>query len=396
MHCRRSIFHFYLFGSSRSFGACCSSRGRARWRRAVAGEHDVPARRAVRDARRAVHRRHPGAGVRRRDHGRVPVRHHAAEPRAPSDLRHRGHVGSRGGDVARRRCSASQLFIVARADASGRPRAARRDARGGRASPRRGRRRSPSRCSTSTCWRSSSRACCCSSPSSAPSCSAKRQHLMLAESLVFVSAVLFTIGVVGVLTRRNAIIIFMCVELMLNAVNLTFVAFAQALRRRGPGVRVLRHDGRRGGSGGRARDHHRDLPAPADGESREHQSAERLMLLQKRHGRASARGTVPVVWLSRCCRSLGFVINGALVVSVRASGKAEGTTARSRRSSAGGHEHVGRGVRGLRVSSARAGVFQRCAARSRESALVRPATVAGCRSAICRSTPRSSSISCRW
>ena len=49
---------------------------------------------------------------------------------------------------------------------------------------------------------------------------------MLAESLAL-SAVLFTIGVIGVLTRRNAIIIFMCVELMLNAVNLTFVAFAQ-------------------------------------------------------------------------------------------------------------------------------------------------------------------------
>ncbi len=48
---------------------------------------------------------------------------------------------------------------------------------------------------------------------------------MLAESLLL-SAVLFTIGVVGVLTRRNAIIIFMCVELMLNAVNLTFVAFS--------------------------------------------------------------------------------------------------------------------------------------------------------------------------
>ncbi len=50
---------------------------------------------------------------------------------------------------------------------------------------------------------------------------------MLAESLFF-SAVLFVIGVVGVLTRRNAIIIFMCVELMLNAVNLTFVAFSTA------------------------------------------------------------------------------------------------------------------------------------------------------------------------
>lgn len=44
-----------------------------------------------------------------------------------------------------------------------------------------------------------------------------------------VSAALFTIGVGGVLLRRNAIIIFLCVELMLNAVNLTFVAFARQL-----------------------------------------------------------------------------------------------------------------------------------------------------------------------
>jgi NADH-quinone oxidoreductase subunit K len=50
---------------------------------------------------------------------------------------------------------------------------------------------------------------------------------MLAEALFF-SAVLFVIGVFGVLIRRNAIIVFMCVELMLNAVNLSFVAFAQA------------------------------------------------------------------------------------------------------------------------------------------------------------------------
>jgi NADH-quinone oxidoreductase subunit K len=49
---------------------------------------------------------------------------------------------------------------------------------------------------------------------------------VLAESL-FLSAALFAIGVVGVLTRRNAIIVFMCVELMLNAVNLTFVAFSR-------------------------------------------------------------------------------------------------------------------------------------------------------------------------
>jgi NADH-quinone oxidoreductase subunit K len=43
------------------------------------------------------------------------------------------------------------------------------------------------------------------------------------------AAILFVIGVLGVLVRRNAIIIFMSVELMLNAVNLTFVAFARAL-----------------------------------------------------------------------------------------------------------------------------------------------------------------------
>ena len=41
------------------------------------------------------------------------------------------------------------------------------------------------------------------------------------------SAILFTIGCVGVLTRRNAIVVFMCVELMLNACNLAFVAFSR-------------------------------------------------------------------------------------------------------------------------------------------------------------------------
>ena len=44
---------------------------------------------------------------------------------------------------------------------------------------------------------------------------------------LFFSAVIFVIGVIGVLTRRNAILIFMCVELMLNAVNLSFVAFSR-------------------------------------------------------------------------------------------------------------------------------------------------------------------------
>lgn len=43
---------------------------------------------------------------------------------------------------------------------------------------------------------------------------------------LIVSAILFCIGVIGVLVRRNAIVIFMCIELMLNAINLTFVAFS--------------------------------------------------------------------------------------------------------------------------------------------------------------------------
>ena len=43
------------------------------------------------------------------------------------------------------------------------------------------------------------------------------------------AAMLFTIGATGVLVRRNVLVMFMCVELMLNAVNLTFVTFAKAL-----------------------------------------------------------------------------------------------------------------------------------------------------------------------
>jgi NADH-quinone oxidoreductase subunit K len=43
------------------------------------------------------------------------------------------------------------------------------------------------------------------------------------------AAMLFTVGATGVLVRRNVLVMFMCVELMLNAVNLTFVAFAKSL-----------------------------------------------------------------------------------------------------------------------------------------------------------------------
>ncbi len=49
------------------------------------------------------------------------------------------------------------------------------------------------------------------------------------SAYLILSAFLFTTGVVGVATRRNVLIIFMSIELMLNAVNLTFVAFSRFL-----------------------------------------------------------------------------------------------------------------------------------------------------------------------
>ncbi|GAB91830.1 NADH-quinone oxidoreductase subunit NuoK [Gordonia rhizosphera] len=47
------------------------------------------------------------------------------------------------------------------------------------------------------------------------------------ENYLYLAALLFTIGAAGVLLRRNAIVVFMCIELMLNAANLAFVTFAR-------------------------------------------------------------------------------------------------------------------------------------------------------------------------
>ena len=73
---------------------------------------------------------------------------------------------------------------------------------------------------------------------------------------LLLGAVLFSIGVVGVMVRRNPLVLFMCVELMLNAVNLTFVAFSTRLGDVGvvdtsltlvvTGRRAFRIDGRQG------------------------------------------------------------------------------------------------------------------------------------------------------
>jgi len=50
---------------------------------------------------------------------------------------------------------------------------------------------------------------------------------MALDNYLYLSALLFTIGAAGVLIRRNAIVVFMCIELMLNASNLTFVTFSR-------------------------------------------------------------------------------------------------------------------------------------------------------------------------
>jgi NADH-quinone oxidoreductase subunit K len=49
------------------------------------------------------------------------------------------------------------------------------------------------------------------------------------NAYLVLGAILFSIGAVGVFTQRNALILYMCIELMLNAVNLTFIAFSRFL-----------------------------------------------------------------------------------------------------------------------------------------------------------------------
>ena len=53
---------------------------------------------------------------------------------------------------------------------------------------------------------------------------------MRIDFFLVMAALLFTIGCIGVLVRRNIIVMLMCVELMLNAVNLTFIAFSHELQ----------------------------------------------------------------------------------------------------------------------------------------------------------------------
>src|SRR2546427_11314411 len=88
---------------------------------------------------------------------------------------------------------------------------------------------------------------------------------MLLGPALAVSAILFTLGVAGVLLRRNAIVIFMCVELMVNAVNLTFVALAQQLGVAGQIFVFFVMAGAGAGGGGRAAGIVAGFPPPPNG-----------------------------------------------------------------------------------------------------------------------------------
>ena len=94
---------------------------------------------------------------------------------------------------------------------------------------------------------------------------------------IVLAAILFTIGAVGVLIRRNAIVLFMCIELMLNAANLALVTFSRINGTLDGQIMAFFVDGRRRGRGrGRPRHHHVDLPDSALGQRRRRQPAEVL------------------------------------------------------------------------------------------------------------------------
>jgi NADH-quinone oxidoreductase subunit K len=76
---------------------------------------------------------------------------------------------------------------------------------------------------------------------------------------LIVSAIIFTIGVAGVVIRRNLIVMLMSIELMLNAVNLAFVAFSRALGSV-DGQVIVCDDGGGGRGRGWAGDHDRGVP----------------------------------------------------------------------------------------------------------------------------------------
>ena len=115
------------------------------------------------------------------------------------------------------------------------------------------------------------------------------------------AAALFTIGAVGLLVRRNTLVMFMCIELMLNAANLTFVVVRQgAQRHQRPGDRVLHARGRGRRGRGRARDHRGDLPAPPRRDRRRPERARGLTV--------TARDLLDLAWIIPALPAFGAVV----------------------------------------------------------------------------------------
>ena len=128
--------------------------------------------------------------------------------------------------------------------------------------------------------------------------SRKDDALVIRLSLVlFFSAFLFAVGVYGVLARRNAVLVLMSIELMLNAVNVNLVAFGQALGQLSrAGVRAVRDRRGRGRGRHRARDRDLDLPQPGDDQRRRGEPPQ--VVAQEAHeGVAAANWFVQHAWL---------------------------------------------------------------------------------------------------
>ena len=271
--------------------------------RAVPAAHAGQRRGAVSPAERRARRRDPDRRLRERDRRAVPVRDHAARRRQARSPRRR-----------RIRCSAPPAFVVGvlvltgilvlvhgnrwvtgRALDAGR---ARHPAESGNVETL------AKSLFTDFVWafeitavllviavvgsvvlarRSGHRAERATRPSRRPSRAdgavsalAYPEHITPTYYLIL-AAMLFTIGAVGLLVRKNTLVMFMCIELMLNAANLTFVSFAKRPERhQRPGDRVLHAGRRRGRGGGRSRDHHRHLPAPPVRQRRRRRSVEGL------------------------------------------------------------------------------------------------------------------------
>ena len=139
-----------------------------------------------------------------------------------------------------------------------------------------------------------------------------------------VAALLFTIGAVGLLARRNVLVMFMCVELMLNAVNLTFVTFAKMLDDVGGQVIVFFTLAVAGGRGrGRAGDHRGDLPSSPRCHRRRPHGAQGLTM---------ARDLLDLVWIVPLLPLLGaatLLVLGKRIGEPRAGWLASGLMAGS-------------------------------------------------------------------